>query len=60
MLLVVLAIRVHALWGLKPQMKYFIATCWIVSSVCALTLNIRAITWMIREIAFINIAACNV
>src|ERR1700733_8035388 len=56
----VLAIRVHTLWGLKPQMKYFIAACWTLSSVCALTLNIRAILWIIREIAYINVAACHI
>ena len=46
-----LAIRVHALWGLKPQIKYFVMTCWIISSACTLALNVHAIIWMNREIA---------
>jgi hypothetical protein len=46
-----LAVRVHALWGLKPRIKYFIATCWVVSSAYALSLSIRFMIWMMREIA---------
>lgn len=47
-----LAVRVHALWGLKPQIKYFIAIFWVVSSACALSLNIHSVIWMAREIAY--------
>lgn len=45
----ILAIRVHALYGLNVRMKYFLTITWLVSTTCSISITVHQLIKLSRK-----------